>query len=154
MHSQQKAAWFVLIVIAGTLVLYGLTVPVFSWWFGHSMAEVAVPALGLFGLTGLTGFAGLFYHRLRGQKEPAMDERDWMLSRRAWIAGMAAFWLLFCIGGMGIWAYLYCLRGLQRVTVPVGVFPGMIFAGFIIFMLARSVATLHYYGWRGTDAGR
>jgi len=156
-HPQQKAAWFVLIVIGGTLVLYGAAVPALSWWFHRTMAEAAIPALGLFGLSGLTGFATLFYHSPRGGilgNKPVMDERDWLLSRRAWTAGMVSFWLLFCLVGMGTWAYLYYLRGLQRVTVPVGIFPGMICAGFIIFMLARSLATLHFYGWKTNDAGR
>ncbi len=31
MHPQQKAAWFGLIVIGGTLVLYGAAVPALSW---------------------------------------------------------------------------------------------------------------------------
>jgi hypothetical protein len=156
-HPQQKAAWFVLIVIGGTLVLYVAAVPVLGWWFHRTLAEATVPALGVFGLTGLTGFARLFYRSPRGGalgNEAVMDECDWLLSQRAWTAGMASFWLFFCIAGMGIWAYLYYLRGLQQVTLSVGIFPGMIYAGFIIFMLAQSLATLHYYGWKGSDAGR
>lgn len=157
MHTQQKAAWFDLIVIGGTVVLYGAAVPALSWWFHRTMAEAAIPALGVFGLIGLTGFGRLFYRSPRGSargNEPVMDERDWLLSRQAWNAGMATFWLLFCIAGVGTWAYLYYLRGLERVTVPVGIFPGMIYAGFIVFLLARSLATLHYYGWKASDAGR
>jgi hypothetical protein len=155
-HTQQKAAWFDLIVIGGTVVLYLAAVPALSWWFHRTLAEAAVPALGVFGLIGLTGFGRLFYRSPRGAlgNEPVMDERDWLLSRQAWNAGMATFWLLFCIAGVGTWAYLYYLRGLERVTVPVGIFPAMIGAGFIVFMLARSVATLHYYGWKASDAGR
>jgi len=157
MHPQQKAAWFGLIVIGGTLVLYGAAVPALSWWFHRTMAEAALPALGVFGLCGLTGFTALFYRTPRGGAqghEPVMDERDWQLSRRAWTAGMVSFWLFFCIAGMGTWAYLYYLRGLQWVTVPVGIFPFAILAGYIVFMLAQSLATLHYYGWRSDDAGR
>ena len=157
MHPQQKAAWFVLIVIGGTLVLYAAAVPALSWWFHRTIAEAALPALGVFGLCGLTGFTRLFYRSPRGGvkgNEPVMDERDWLLSRRAWTAGMASFWLFFCIAGMGTWAYLYCLRGLQRVTVPVGIFPLTIWAGFIVFMLAQSLATLHFYGWKANDGGR
>lgn len=157
MHRQQKAAWFVLIVIGGTLVLYGAAVPALSWWFHRTMAEAAVPALGLFGLIGLTGFETLFYRAPRAAalgKEPGMDERDWLLSKRAWTAGMALFWVLFCIAGVGTWAYLYYLRGLQKVTVPVFIFPGMIGAGALIFMLTRALATLHFYGWKANDEGR
>lgn len=83
-----------------------------------------------------------------------MDERDWLLSRRAWTAGMSIFWLTFCIAGMGTWAYLYYVRGLQLVTVPVGIFPAMLYAGFVVFMLSRALATLHFYGWTANDAGR
>lgn len=157
MHVQQKAAWFVLIVIGITVVLYGAAVPLFSWWFHRTMAEAAVPALGVFGLLGLTGLETLFYRASRGGvlgNEPAMDERDWMLLTRAWTAGMRTFWLLFCIAGMGTWAYLYYLRGVERVTVPVGILPWMLVVGSIVFMLTRSLATLHYYGWKANDAGR
>jgi hypothetical protein len=121
------------------------------------MADVAAHALGLFGLIGLTGFETLFYRAPQGGvrgNELVMDERDWMLSRRAGTAGMVMFWLFLCIAGMGSWAYLYFLLGLQRVNVPVGIFPGIISAGFIVFMLARSLATLHFYGWRADGAGR
>ena len=67
---------------------------------------------------------------------------------------MRSFWLVFCIAGMGTWAYLYYLRGVERVTVPVGIFPAMLGAGFIVFMLTRSLATLHFYEWRANDVGR
>jgi hypothetical protein len=155
-HSQQKAAWFELIVIGGTLVLYGAAVPALSWWFHRPLAQTALPALGIFGLSGLTGFETLFYRSPRDparRTQPVMDERDWQLSRRAWTAGMISFWLFFYIAGIGTWAYLYFLRGLEWVTVPIALFPGMIFAGFAIFMLARSLTILHFYGWRVSDAG-
>lgn len=157
MHSQQKAAWFVLIVIGGTFALYAAALPLFSWWFHRTVSEVAAPALGLFGLLGLTGLANLSYSARGGRnqmKEPVMDERDWQLSTRAWSAGMSVFWLLFCIAGIGTWACLYYLRGLQQVTVPVWIFPAMIGAGGVIFLVTRSVATLHFYGWNAGDAGR
>jgi hypothetical protein len=67
---------------------------------------------------------------------------------------MRIFWLTFCIAGMTVWAYLYFVRGVQRVTMPVGVFPAMLGAGCIVFMLTRSLATLHFYGWKANDAGR
>jgi hypothetical protein len=157
MHSQQKAAWFVLIVIGGTFVLYGAAVPALSWWFHRTMAEAALPALGLFGLMGLSGFETLFYRTPRGAapgNQPVMDERDWLLSKRAWTAGMQIFWLLFCMVGMGLWAYLYFLRGLERVNVPVYVFPMVIGGGAVIFMLTRALTTLHFYGWKANNADR
>ena len=158
-HSQQKAAWFVLIVIAGTLVLYVAAVPALSWWFHRTMAEAAGPALGVFGLVGLTGLESLFYRARRdaargNDSVAAMDERDWLLSKQAWTAGMRVFWLAFCIAGVAAWAYLYYIRGLERVNVPVSIFPVMVFAGFVLLMLVRSLATLHYYGWKASDAGR
>lgn len=42
--------------------------------------------------------------------------------------------------------------GIDRVTLPVEFFPGMVFVGFMIAMVTQSVATLHYYGWRWNDA--
>ena len=67
---------------------------------------------------------------------------------------MTSFWLLFCLVAMGTWAYFYCLRHLEWVTVPVGLFPGMLFGGALIMTLAQSLATLHFYGWKANDAGR
>ena len=145
MHPKQKAAWFVLIVIGGTLSLYGAAVPALSWLFHRKMAEMAVPALGIFGLICLTGFESLFYRATRAIA--TQDERDLLLSKQAWTAGMRMFWLAFCLAGMGTWAYFYVLRGLQHVTVPVGLFPAILYAGFVVFMLTRALATLHYYGW-------
>jgi hypothetical protein len=155
MNPQQKAAWFVLIVIGVTAALYGAAVPALSWWFHCTMAETAGPALGLFGLLGLAGLSILFYHPLPGRKprnRVLMDERDSQLYGRAWYAGMACFWLFFVFGGMGVWAYWYFLRGLQWVTVPIAIFPCMIGAGAIVFLLVQSLATLHFYGWKASDA--
>ena len=150
MHPQQKAAWFTLIVIGGTVVLYTAVVPTLSWWLHRALTDVASPALGLFGLVGLTGFGGLFL-RKSDSKNVVMDERDHNLSRQAWGAGMRIFWLVFCTAGMGVWAYFYFLRGEEAITVPVVIFPMMLFAGFIVFSVAQSLATLHFYGWRAGD---
>jgi hypothetical protein len=157
MHPQQKAAWFSLIVVLGTVVVYGAAVPTLSWWFHRTLAEAAVPAMGVFGLVGLTGFARFFYHAPKGGplgKEPVMDERDRLLSTQAWSTGMAIFWLFFVFAGMGTWAYLYYVRGLERVTLPVGIFPVIIVASFLIFTLANALATLHAYGWTANDASK
>lgn len=153
MHPQQKAAWYVLVVISGTFALYCAAIPAFSWWFHRSMAEAAAPALGLFGLLGLTGLETLFY-KSSNEMAPAMDERDWLLARRAWTTGMAIFWLLFCTAGVGIWVYLYYLMGLDRVTMPVFVFPVIIGGAAVIFMFSKALAILHLYGWKADDGGR
>lgn len=155
MHPQQKVAWFTLIVVGATLVLYAVAVPTMSWWFHRTLAEAAGPATGVFGLIGLTGFARKFYRAPKGGplgKEPAMDERDWMLSKQAWGAGMAIFWLVFVLGGMGVWAWLSYAQKEQQITVPVDIFPGIILASWIVFALAQSLAILHFYGWRASDA--
>jgi len=86
-----ESGMVVLIVISGTFLLYGAAIPLFSWWFHRTMAEVASPALGILGLLGLTGLETLFYHAPRSRTPvngPVMDERDWLLLNRAWIAGM------------------------------------------------------------------
>jgi hypothetical protein len=107
--------------------------------------------MGLFGLCGLWGFAYFFYKPGRNKK-PLMDERDHLLSTRAWQAGMAAFWVVFVLGCVGSWGFMHYVRGLDRVTVRVDFFPWMAIAGWIIFTVTQSLATLHYYGWRWNDA--
>jgi hypothetical protein len=154
MHPQQKAAWFTLIVVGATLVIYSAAVPTLSWWFHRSLSEAAIPALGLFGLLGLTGFARVFYRGPTGGplgKEPIMDERDRLLSTQAWSTGMAIFWIAFVFAGMAAWAWLRYARDLGRITVPVEIFPGIIGAGYIIFAVADSLAILHSYGWKALD---
>jgi len=150
MHPQQKAAWFVLIIIVLTIVLYALTVPPLSWSLGRPWGDVAEPATGIFGLFGLCGFARVFLTPRSGKL--VMDERDHQLSARAWRAGMAMFWMIFVFVGISAWVFLRYVRGVERVTLPVEFFPAMIFAGAIIATLAQSIATLHYYGWRADDA--
>lgn len=153
MHPQQKAAWFTLIVVGSTFVLYGAAVPTLSWWLHRSLSEAAIPALGLFGFLGLTGLAGVFYRAPTGgsSKEPIMDERDNLLSTQAWNTGMKIFWLTFVLAGMATWAWLRYARGLERITVPVEVFPGILFASYVIFTVASSLAILHSYGWKAHD---
>jgi hypothetical protein len=149
MHAQQKAAWFNLIVFAGTVALYLALVPLLRWGLNWPWKMAAITTQAVFGLCGLWGFGGFFYTPKHDSK-PLMDERDHLLARFAWRAGMGAFWGVFILGCMGSWAIMQ-YRGLQYVTVPVGFFPWMVFAGMIIFGLTQSLATLHYYGWRWID---
>ena len=81
-----------------------------------------------------------------------MDERDQLLAARAWRTGMATFWLVFVFGCVGSWGFMRYVRGLDRISVPVELFPGMTLAGFIIATITQAIAVLHYYGWRGRNA--
>ena len=150
MHPQQKAAWFNLIVCAGAVALYALTVLI-SWSLHRQWTSVAVSSLGIFGLIGFTGF-GYFFYRPGSDGKPVMDERDRLLAVRAWQAGMAIFWIVFVLGCVGSWAFMQYVRGLDRITVPTELFPAIAFAAFIIVTIAQSAATLCYYGWRSPDA--
>jgi hypothetical protein len=154
MHPQQKVAWFTLIVVGGTLVLYAVAIPTMGWWFHRTLAGAAGPASGVFGLLGLTGFARKLYRVPKGGplgKMPVMDERDWQLSKQAWSAGMAIFWLVFVLAGMGVWAWLSYAQKVQQITLSVDTFPRIILGSWIVFALAQSLAILHYYGWKASD---
>lgn len=151
MHPQQKAAWFILIVFAAMVALYSTAVPILSWRLHRPWTSVAVPMMGVFGLCGLWGFAQVFYRRRRDGKPP-LDERDHLLALRAWRAGMVAFWLVFVFGCVGLWGFMRYVCGIERVNLPVEVFPGMVFIALIILTVTQALATLHYYGWRWNDA--
>lgn len=156
MHPQQKMAWFTVIVIAVTLALYAAAVPAMSWWFHRSWEEAAVPAFGLFGLVGVTGFARAYYRAPKGGplgKEPAMDERDWLLTTNSWRVGMAVAYFVFFLETWGTWAWLYYVRGVSEVTMPITMLGLVIpLSAFVAFLLGQALATLHYYGWRASDA--
>ena len=150
MAPAQKAAWFNLVVVGGTVILFLLAVPLLGWIFHRPWSVVALPAMGLFGTFGLMGFNGRFY-KPRKDGQPVIDERDQTLMLMAWRTGMGVFWLVFVFGCVGAWGAMRYLWGIEHVTVPVEFFTWMVWAGFIIFVLAQSVATLHYYGWRWSD---
>lgn len=144
MTPQQKTAWFNLVLFLVTLTLYLTGVPTLAWLFHRPWSVVAGPALGIFGLLGFWGIAP----RLIADNSRAFDERDRDIALKAWRTGMGTFWVLFVLGCVGAWGLLRYLWGLERITVPVEIFPWIVGASLIIAIVAQSVATLHLYGWR------
>lgn len=144
MSPLQKAAWFNLIVLGGTTVLYLAAVPLLAWTFDKPWSTVAVPATGVFGLCGLWGLDSLFF-RPRRDGLPITDERDQAIQLRAWGAAMGTFWVLFVLAGVGSWAVMRYALHMQQVTVPVELFPGIVLAAMIVIFPVQSVVILHVY---------
>ena len=128
MTAEQKRAWFV-------LGLFGVACVAFAVW----ILTIGVrKAWCTFGLLGLSAFGLLFRRRDR------IDERDVMISRRAWLAAGLASHTAFVLGCMGVWFVAFAWH--RQGQVSVHMFPAVTFAGGIVFLLVHSVAILILYG--------
>ena len=139
----QKLAWFNLIVFAGAVALYALAVPLLAWHFHRTLADAALPSLGMFGLCGIWGFGSRFLYDRRRRATVKLDEREQFISQRASTIGMAIFWAAFVLSCMGVWAYFSYI--FHQTTVPVGFFPLLVMLGWIVFMVTQSIAILVQY---------
>jgi alpha-beta hydrolase superfamily lysophospholipase len=107
------------------------------------------PALGAFGLLGLAGFQPLLYCK-RG-KAVLWDERDALINYRAVLAAYASSWLVFTLGGMGLWAAEYSFAG--RSTISVHVLPVLVMAGFLVVATVRAIAIVVQYRLQNAGKG-
>jgi hypothetical protein len=151
MSPNQKAARFTLTIVGATLLLYLIAVPSLAWIFGRSLIEAAAPACGVFGLLGLTALARFYYRPVSGR--PAMmDERDKLIEERSRFIGLNVFWVVWVLGSVAAWALLRYAAG--RITIPVETLPILALAGWLVFLLAQSIAILAQYGWNSHDDPR
>jgi hypothetical protein len=148
MSPNQKAARLNLTVIGVTLLAYLITVQLLAWSFGHPWFAVTGPASGVFGLFGLTGFARFYYRSVPG-RSAMMDERDRLIEERSRFIGFTTFWVVWVIGSVGAWAALRYVAG--RETISVDTLPMLVLAGWLVFLLAQSIAILTQYGRSGHD---
>lgn len=128
MNSEQKRAWFVLVMVAVACIGFVALGLVFGFR----------GAWGAFGIFGLAGFAPLIG---RGEKA---DERDISISRRATLAGGMASYGAFIFGCMGVWFVEFAWH--RHDTVSVHLLGTITALGAIVFYAARSLAVLILYG--------
>jgi hypothetical protein len=146
----QKAAWFNLIVCGAVAVSYPIVVSLMAWFSDMPLLKLMTgPAASIFGFVGLCGLTGLFFKKRDGTA--VLDERDHMIAAKAWQVGMGAVWGKFVLVSVVAWIVMYYGMHMEYVTIPVEMPPVLVFAGAIIFIIARSTATLHFYGWRRID---
>jgi hypothetical protein len=139
----QRLAWFNLIVFIVAVALYLMAVPFFAWHFHRTLAAAALPAGGMFGVCGLWGIVDYICNRRK------LDERETLINQRAMTLSMQIFWLVFVLSCMGVWAYFSYI--LHQTTVPVGFFPLLVMLGWIVFMVAQSIAILVQYKRSAND---
>jgi uncharacterized integral membrane protein len=133
----QKLAWFNLTVFAGAVVSYAIAVPLLAWYFHRTLAAASLPSLGMFGLCGFWGFGDLICSPRK------LDERETLINQRAMMTGFVLFWLVWVLSCMGVWAVLTYIR--HQDVVPVILLPILVFAGGIVCVVTRAIATLVQY---------
>ncbi|MGE5609636.1 MAG: hypothetical protein ACM359_10310 [Bacillota bacterium] len=139
MSPLQKLAWYNLSIGVLIVVLYAVAAPLLG----------PEAALGVTGLGGFWGIGGrLCYGTWRG--EVRHDEREALVQKNAALAAWAASWLYFVLICMVPWALMHYVWHQDRISVEV--LPWILMGGFIVFMLAQSVAVLAQLGWRSQDA--
>jgi hypothetical protein len=137
MTAQQRMAWFQLVVVGGTLVLWLATLP----FLGRG-------ATGCFGLLGLLGFAPIFHRPRGGAGEPVWDEREGLIHAQSIKAGYFVVWFYFTAACMIPWGWSF-LRG--ATTISIDYLPIMLLVGVIVLVAIQSVAVLLQY--RGETDG-
>jgi hypothetical protein len=106
---------------------------------------VLLPAVGLewalaaFGILGLTALGRVFYRTSVVNGVPT-DERDQLINLRAIQIAVAVFWIAAAQAATAA----FVRRG-GAASVPVAAFPAAVLAGWSLFLLAHSVASLALY---------
>jgi hypothetical protein len=123
----EKRAWWNLCVALGAVVVFAT-----AWMVTRnpaaSMAAFAILALSA---------APFFSFR-----QPASDERDREIERRSMMAAMRLFWILLVMAAVSMG---FALGWDTPVQVPVRVFSDVIWGGWIVILMAKSVASIRMY---------
>ncbi|HNY27182.1 MAG TPA: DUF2178 domain-containing protein [Candidatus Sumerlaeota bacterium] len=133
MHIQEQRAWFVLIVMILTLVLYGGTVAL----IGFQPA-----ALAAFGFTGLAGGAPLIGRRDEKRGLVVSDERDREISRQAVLVSFSIFWLVFIAAAL---LPMFILGTETSLNLQAGTLPAVVFPAVVLVYLVQSLTTIVLY---------
>jgi uncharacterized membrane protein len=129
MAAYEKQAWFNLAVLAATLALFVLMVPI----VGLTRAGGSLGTLGLLGL-------GLIFVWPRRGKGVVNDERDAAIAARANLFAFAVVWLSLALAA---WSAVQFAAG-QR-TISVDLLPLIVYASWFLLELVRATATLVLY---------
>ena len=78
--------------------------------------------------------------RLRNRPNAFMDERDILISRKSAFAGYIGIWLYF----IAVCIVLWFVAGPDG-SVPIGVFPALLYLGMGVFVIVSSIAALLFY---------
>ncbi len=133
MHVQEQRAWFFVVIILVSLLVYGVMVAVLG--FQHD-------AFSAFGIMGLVGFAGLIGARKKRQGLLIMDERDREILRCSIQLGFSVFWVVFVLAMM---APMIILGPDGVITVRASSVAVMLFPPLILVYLVKALTTIFLY---------
>lgn len=136
MNRAQKMAWFLVIVIATSLVMSAVAVTILYFILGM---PGALGGLACFGFSGFGGLAPIIFKKDEGKV--AFDERDIVINRRAALAGFGSSYLFIGLACMVPFFILGPNKSISINCLPL-IFGG---AGLTCFF-AHSVAILIQYG--------
>ncbi len=145
----QRLAWFNLIVFVLVVALFVAAVPFFEWHLRLPLAIALRRAQGTLGVLGLWGFGAYFNYDRKRRAMVKLDELETIISQRAMTLGMRIFWLVFVSYNMVVYAIF---TGRHQTTAPVDLFIDQLWIGWIVFMVAQSIAVLVQYRRSSSDA--
>ena len=138
MHVQEQRAWFIVVVVLVSLLVYGAITMVIGF---------KIDAFGAFGIVGIGGLAGLIGARNKRQGLLVMDERDKEISRWSVHVGYSVFWIVFVLSMM---APMFILGPDADITVKASTIAAMLFPPMILVFLVQALTTIVLYR-RGED---
>lgn len=135
MNHLQKMAWFNLAIITLAVAAYLILLPLIG----------PMRALSGFAFLGILGFSVLFVNKRKN--EVIADERDKEIGYKSTLAGYTVFWLYY----VSATVIIPFTRDFK--DIPVYLWFGVLWFGFIIIMAVRSVTTLVLYRADTTESG-
>ena len=161
MNRYEKIAWFNLVVLAVSILLF-LAI-FYSTRASYPLNISLKISFSAFALLGFIGLGQALFKKMPGLQNNTVndgisrlysaefDERDMLIQRRAHQHGFSAFWLILVFSVMIAWVFLRFIspegnvEGQRLINIDVDMFPLMLFPGFIILMLANSISTIIQY---------
>lgn len=130
MSTQQKHAWFNLIVAVTSILAYFALWPLIGPW----------RAMGAFGLLGFAGFGALFYIKAKKSGRVVSDERDQMIGLKAYAIAKSVIWVSLIL------AFVVALRFFgEDGSIPIRGLGMVVWWAFCVFLVVQSLATLILY---------
>jgi uncharacterized membrane protein len=133
MHIQEQRAWFILIVMVITLLLYGGTVAVIGF---------KPEAIMAFSFAGLAGGANLIGRREKQRGVVISDERDREIGRQSVRIGFSFFWICFLVATL---LPMYIWDPLATLSIRAGVLPAFGLPAIVLVYLVQSLTTVVLY---------
>ena len=143
MNKAQICAWFNLLITLSLVAIHATA------FFIIATTGPIPPTLNLVGFIVVFALIAIFTVLLRrkvGLSPVGFDERDRMISKRARTAAYVVLWVILACGCLLPW-FLYGVEA--TVTIPVAMFPVLLYAAFIVTVFIHSAAVLIQYGRGG-----